>query len=191
MAGVAARMRASSPASPDTTGQPGPAAADATGRGNVAELGLAALLLAVGALVLSDASQLTTTAAHVGPVGPKAVPYAVGGLLLVTAVLLAVDVLRGGHGEAETGEDVDLEHGVDWRGLGLLVLVFLATALAIPYAGFPVAGAALFWGTSVVLGSRRWLWDPVIAVAVAVGSYLVFTSSLGISLPAGVLEAVL
>jgi len=160
-------------------------------RVDYAELGLSGLLLVVGALVLYDASGLTTTAAQTGPVGPKAVPYAVGALLLVTAVLLAVDVLRGGHGEAETGEDIDLEHGVDWRGLGLLVLVFLGTSLAIPYAGFPIAGAALFWGTAVVLGSRRWLWDPVIALVVGFGCYLVFTSSLGIALPAGVLEGVL
>lgn len=156
-----------------------------------AELGLSALLLGVGALVLYDASQLATTAAQVGPVGPKAVPFAVGGLLLLTSGLLAVDVLRGGHGEAEAGEDVDLEHGVDWRGLVLLVLVLLGTSLAIPYAGFPIAGTVLFWGAAVVLGSRRWLWDPPIAIAVGFGCYLVFTSSLGISLPAGVLQGVL
>ncbi len=170
-----------------TTGPPAPAGR----RVDHAELGLSGLLVAVGVLVLYDASQLSTTAAQTGPVGPKAVPYVVGAMLLLTAVLLAVDVLRGGHGEAESGEDIDLEHGVDWRGLGLLVLVFLCTSLAIPYAGFPIAGAALFWGTSVVLGSRRWLWDPVIAVVVAFGCYLVFTSSLGIALPAGVLEGVL
>jgi putative tricarboxylic transport membrane protein len=156
-----------------------------------AELGLAVLLLGVGALVVYDASRITTTLVQDGPVGPQAVPYTVGGLLAVTALLLAVDVLRGGHGESQTGEDIDLEHGVDWMRLVLLVLVFLGTALAIPYAGFPIAGAALFWGAAVVLGSRRWLWDPVIAVVVAFGSHLVFTSSLGIALPAGVLQGVL
>jgi putative tricarboxylic transport membrane protein len=169
------------------SGQPAP-----SGRSvDHAELGLSGLLVVVGVLVLYDASQLSTTAAQNGPVGPKAVPYAVGGLLLLTAVLLAVDVLRGGHGESESGEDVDLEHGVDWRGLGLLVLVFLGASLAIPYAGFPIAGAALFWGTTLVLGSRRWLWDAVVALTVGFGGYLVFTSSLGISLPAGVLQGVL
>lgn len=156
-----------------------------------AELGLAAGLLGVGALVVYDASRLTSTLVQTGPVGPKAVPYAVGGLLMVTSVLLAVDVLRGGHGEAEAGEDVDLEHGADRSRLCLLVLVFLGASLAIPYAGFPVAGAALFWGATVVLGGRRWLWDPLISLGVACGSYLVFTQTLGIALPAGVLQGVL
>lgn len=156
-----------------------------------AELGLAAGLLCVGALVVYDASRLTTTLVETGPVGPKAVPYTVGGLLMVTSVLLAVDVIRGGRGEAETGEDIDLAADVDWSRLSLLVLVFLGASLAIPYAGFPISGAMLFWGATVVLGGRRWLWDPVVATGVAFGSYLVFTHSLGISLPAGVLDGVL
>jgi len=156
-----------------------------------AELGLAAALLGIGALVVYDASRLTSTLVQTGPVGPKAVPYAVGGMLVVTSLLLAVDVLRGGHGEAESGEDVDLGHAVDWPRLCLLVLVFLGASLAIPYAGFPIAGAALFWGATVVLGGRRRLWDPLIAVGVACGSYLVFTQSLGIALPAGILQGVL
>ena len=172
----------------DTTQQPtGPPER----RIDYAELGLSVLLVAVGGFVLYDASQLGSTLVETGPVGPKAVPYAVGGLLLVTAALLTIDVLRGGHGEAEGGEDIDLEHGVDWPRFGLLVLVFLASSLAIPYVGFPIAGALLFWGSSVVLGSRRRLWDPVIAVVVAFGSYLVFTYSLGIPLPAGLLAGVM
>lgn len=160
-------------------------------KGNHSELGLAAALLALGGMVVYDASQLESTAAQVGPVGPKAVPFAVGGLLLVTAALLAVDVLRGGRGESEAGEDVDLGHAADWPRLVLLVLVFVSASLAIPHVGFPIAGSAMFWGTAVVLGSRRWWLDPLIAVVVGFGSYLVFTSSLGIALPAGILQGVL
>jgi putative tricarboxylic transport membrane protein len=172
----------------DTTTRP----AKAPGRDiDYAELGMSVLLVAVGGLVLYDASQLGATLVQTGPVGPKAVPYTVGGMLLLTAALLTVDVLRGGHGEAEGGEDVDLGHGVDWPRLGLLVLVLLGSSLAIPYAGFPIAGTLLFWGSAAALGSRRRLWDPVIAAVVAVSSYLVFTDSLGLALPAGVLEGVL
>jgi putative tricarboxylic transport membrane protein len=100
-------------------------------------------------------------------------------------------VLRGGHGEAEGGEDIDLEHKVEWPRMGLLVLVFLGSSLAIPYAGFPIAGTLLFWGSAVLLGSRRRLWDPIIAAVVSFGSYMVFSYSLGIVLPAGLLEGVL
>ena len=72
------------------------------------ELGVAALLGAVGALVLFDAARLVMPYSQSDPVGPKALPIIVGSLLLVCAVMLAVNVLRGGHGEAEAGEDIDL-----------------------------------------------------------------------------------
>ena len=64
-----------------------------------------ALLGAVGALVLIDAARLVVPYSQSDPVGPKALPMIVGGLLLICAVLLAVNVLRGGRGEAEAGED--------------------------------------------------------------------------------------
>ena len=62
------------------------------------ELGVAALLGAVGAFVLFDAVRLVVPYSQSDPVGPKALPVIVGALLLVSAVLLAVNVLRGGHG---------------------------------------------------------------------------------------------
>lgn len=61
----------------------------------------------------------------------------VGAGLLVVAVLLAVDVLRGGRGESEGGEDVDLSEPSDWRTVLLLAGVFLAFAVLIGPVGFP------------------------------------------------------
>ncbi|HTE70048.1 MAG TPA: tripartite tricarboxylate transporter TctB family protein, partial [Actinomycetes bacterium] len=78
------------------------------------ELGVCVLLAALGALVLYDASRISTEFTQRGPVGPAAVPVIVGAALLVIAVLLARDVLRGGHGESEMGEDIDLSHPSDW-----------------------------------------------------------------------------
>lgn len=65
------------------------------------ELGVCALLLAVGVLVLTDALTMDMVSAQRGPVGPKTVPVAVGCALLLVAAVLAVDVLRGGAGETE------------------------------------------------------------------------------------------
>ncbi|MEU0458872.1 hypothetical protein ABZ322_39260, partial [Streptomyces sp. NPDC006129] len=59
------------------------------------ELGVCALLLALGVLVLTDALTMDVDIAQRGPVGPKTVPVVVGAGLLVIAALLAVDVLRG------------------------------------------------------------------------------------------------
>jgi len=111
--------------------------------------------------------------------------------LLVIAVLLARDVLRGGHGESETGEDVDLSQPSDWRTVGLLIAAFLANVVLIERVGFPISGAVLFWGSAYALGSRNFLRDPLIALALSVVTYLIFARGLGIGLPAGVLEGVL
>ncbi|KPC90341.1 membrane protein, partial [Streptomyces sp. NRRL F-6602] len=119
------------------------------------ELGVSVLLLALGFLVLTDALTMDVDISQRGPVGPGTVPLVIGAGLLLVAVLLAVDVLRGGRGEAEGGEDVDLDEPADLRTVLLLVGVFLATAVLIEPVGFPVAGALLFWGTAYALGSRR------------------------------------
>jgi putative tricarboxylic transport membrane protein len=108
-----------------------------------------------------------------------------GVLLLVLAVLLAVDVLRGGHGEAEGGEDVDLAVPADKRTVGMLAGVLIATALLIPIVGWPLAGMALFWGAAYTLGSRRPVADPLIAGGVSLATWIVFDPLLGVDLPGG------
>lgn len=110
------------------------------------ELGVCVLLLMLGVLVLTDALTMDVDITQRGPVGPKTVPVVVGAGLLVVAALLAVDVVRGGRGQAETGEDVDLSEPADWRTVLLLTGVFLGSAVLIEPLGFPVAGALLFWG---------------------------------------------
>ena len=148
------------------------------------ELGVALLLLALGAVVLWDASRI---AGDAGAVGPKVVPVLVGGLLVVCTVLLGRDVLRGGHAET----DIDLSHRSDWRTVLLLSGAFLANAVLIDWAGWVISGTALFWGSAYALGSRAYLRDPVIAIMLAVASFFLFTAGLGIGLPAGILTGIL
>lgn len=155
------------------------------------ELGIAALLLVLGGLVLVDAARIHSGVAQIGAVGPKAVPVLVGVMLLVCAVLLAVDVLRGGHGEAEGGEDVELDHPADWRTVALLVGAFLANVVLIEPVGWWFSGAVLFWGSVYALGSRHYLRDAAIAFALSFATYYVFAAGLGIGLPAGVLQGIL
>ncbi|MGH4030842.1 tripartite tricarboxylate transporter TctB family protein [Actinomycetota bacterium Odt1-20B] len=155
------------------------------------ELGVCVLLSALGALVLTDALTMDVEITQRGPVGPKTVPVVVGIGLLVVAVLLAVDVLRGGHGEAEGGEDIDLSEPTDWRTVLLLAGVFLATAVLIEPLGFPVAGALLFWGAAYALGSRHLDRDPLIAAGLSVVTFFVFDNLLGVPLPGGPLMGVL
>ncbi|MEU5851545.1 tripartite tricarboxylate transporter TctB family protein [Saccharopolyspora shandongensis] len=155
------------------------------------ELGICVLLLAVGALVLVDAALIPTDFAQRGPVGPKAVPVVVGSLLVLVSLLLARDVLRGGRGEAEAGEDVDLDAPTDWRTLLLLSGFFLLNAALINIIGFPASAAIMFWGAAYALGSRNLVRDPLIAAAISVLTWLAFNELLGVPLPGGPLMGVL
>ena len=174
------------------------------------ELGVCALLLAVGALVLTDALTMETVASVRGPVGPRTVPLIVGGALLVVAVLLAVDVLRGASegpretrpaeavsgrraGEGEGGEDAGPAEPGDWRTVALLTGVFLAFTVLIDPLGFPLSGALLFWGSAYALGSRQHALtrDPLIAAGLSLVTYVVFDTLLGVPLPGGpLMEAI-
>ncbi|TWF93774.1 tripartite tricarboxylate transporter TctB family protein [Saccharopolyspora dendranthemae] len=155
------------------------------------ELGICVLLALLGVLVLADAASISADFTQRGPVGPKTVPFLIGGLLLVVSVLLARDVLRGGRGESETGEDVDLSAPSDWRTVLLLSASFLANAVLINVIGFPLSGMILFWGCSYALGSRNAVRDPLLAAVLSVATYFVFNNLLGVPLPGGPLMGVL
>jgi putative tricarboxylic transport membrane protein len=119
------------------------------------------------------------------------VPLVVGSLLVVVAVLLTVDLLRGGRGEPEGGEDVDVTGRSDWLTIGLLVAAFAANALLIESLGWPISGAILFFGTAFALGSRHYVRDLAIALVLSVGSWYLFVLGLGIGLPVGILRGIL
>jgi len=159
-------------------------------KGGRSEFGVALLLLALGTWAIVDALGLSDLASR-GPVSAKTVPIVVGALLIVMAVLLTVDLIRGGRGEQEGGEDVDLSHGSDWKTIGLLVAAFAANALLIERLGWPVSGAILFFGTSYALGSRRLILNALVSVALSVGTWYLFNLTLGIPLPVGILKGIL
>ena len=159
-----------------------------TGR---SELGVALLLGVVGVVVLVDAAGIHAPYSQSDPVGPRTVPFVVAGLLLVCAAALAVNVLRGGHGEAEEGEDVDLTAPTEWRVVLPLVAAFVANVLLIDVLGWVISGALLFWGSSWALGSRHPVRDAVISLALSLATFYGFYLGLGIQLPAGLLEGVL
>jgi putative tricarboxylic transport membrane protein len=155
------------------------------------ELGVALLLGVVGVVVLVDAAGIHAPYSQADPVGPRTVPFLVAALLLVCAVGLAVNVLRGGHGEAEEGEDVDLTAPTEWRVVLPLVGTFVANVLLIDVLGWVISGAVLFWGSSWALGSRHPVRDAVISLALSLATFYGFYLGLGVLLPAGVLEGVL
>lgn len=162
-----------------------------TGLKGRAELGVSLLLGAAGVLVFLDANGLVTPYSQSDPVGPKTVPYIVAGLLVACAVLLAINVMRGGQGEAEGGEDVDLTHPADWKTILPLAGAFILNILLIDWAGWVISGTVLFWGSVLALGSRHYTRDGLISVALSLLTFYGFYLGLGIALPAGLLEGIL
>jgi putative tricarboxylic transport membrane protein len=155
------------------------------------EYGVALFLGALGLLVIVQAVLLPESRIARGPVGPGTVPIVVGSLLVVVAGFLALDVSRGGRGEPEGGEDVELTGSSDWKTVALLAVAFVANALLIEPLGWPFSGAILFWGSAFALGSRHYIRDAVIALALSFGSWYVFALGLNVVLPVGILKGIL
>jgi putative tricarboxylic transport membrane protein len=152
---------------------------------------VALFLGALGLLVVVQAVLLPESKIARGPVGPAAIPIVVGTLLVVVAAFLALDVSRGGRGEPEGGEDVELGGGTDWRTVLVLAAAFVSNALLIEPLGWPFSGAILFWGSAFALGSRRYIRDAVIALVLSFGSWYLFAFGLGVILPVGILKGIL
>ncbi|HJT93156.1 MAG TPA: tripartite tricarboxylate transporter TctB family protein [Mycobacterium sp.] len=150
-----------------------------------------AVLVAVGGFLIYDAVTLEAGFAKVDPVGPKFFPLAIGVILIVLAVILAIAIARGSVGEADAGEDVDPATPGDWRTVGMLVGLFVAVVVLVDPLGWAITGTLLFAGTATILGSRHYIRNVVIGAALAVASFYAFYSGLGIPLPAGILDGIL
>ncbi|KAB1139376.1 tripartite tricarboxylate transporter TctB family protein [Streptomyces luteolifulvus] len=159
--------------------------------GDRAQYGVCAFLALLGTAVIVDGLGIPHITSSTDPVGPRAVPVILGVLLLVVAALYAVDVARGGRGEPEAGEDVDLSTGSDWRTVLLLVGAFVVNAVLIEQLGWVISGTLLFWGTAFALGNRHYVRSLLIAVALSLTTFYAFAIGLGVNLPAGVLQGIL
>jgi putative tricarboxylic transport membrane protein len=159
--------------------------------GNRAELLVSAVLVIIGVVVLVDALSLSNQFSKVDPIGPKVFPFIVAGGLFLTAVLLAINVLRGGQGEAEEGEDIDLSAPSDWRTVIQLVAVFAANIALVNLLGWVISGGLLFFGTAWVLGSRHIVRNLIISAVLSLVTFYGFYVGLGIHLPAGILDGIL
>jgi putative tricarboxylic transport membrane protein len=172
----------------DTPTSPAAPGSDGPDR-DLAQLGLAALLLVVGGYTLYDATTLRVGFGD--PVGPRLFPYVIGAVTVLLGVLLVLATLRGDVPEGEGGEDVDLRQPADWVTVLKLVGVLLFTVLTVSFLGWAVSGALLFVGAAWSLGSRTLVRDVIVGLVLSVASWYFFHEGLGVILPAGILDGVL
>lgn len=173
-----------------TAGSP-PGGTATTGVRDRAQLALCAALALVGVVVIVDASRIGHVTSSNDPIGPRAMPFVVGTLLLVVAALYALDVARGGVGEQEAGEDVELGHPADWRTVGLLAGSFALQAVLIEPLGWVISGALLFAMSAFALGNRHHVRGLAIGIALSLVTFYAFAIGLGVNLPAGILQGIL
>lgn len=150
----------------------------------IGEIVFALAVVALGAYALLDARTISVPLTA-GALGPRAMPYIVGTLLVLSggAVLLALS--RGRRGHADDSEDLDPTANTDWLTVVLLVAVVLVHIALIRPIGWPFAATVLFAGVATVLGARPVWRAALIGLALALLIQIAMAGGLGVSLPAG------
>jgi putative tricarboxylic transport membrane protein len=153
------------------------------------QLAIALAIAVLGAVVVWEARDIRVPPIH-SRVGPRVFPYLVGSGLIVVGLWLALEAATGRAAAptSDDAEDVDVTLPPDWRALGLIGVGLVLYWYLIERAGFVVASALLFYLAAVGMGSRRFLRDAAIAVALAFVLYVLFTEGLNVRLPAGWLD---
>ena len=146
-------------------------------------MAFAGLLVALSIAVLIASTTIREPPGSTNTLGARVVPFAVGGLLLLSSLAVFVGQLRGRFGAPEEGEDIDTEHGTAWVPTAVVVLSFLSLMLTIPHLGWPLGVVVLFTGSSLALGAKRWWLAVLIGLSLGVGTQFVFGTLLGLSLP--------
>ncbi|MER6002086.1 tripartite tricarboxylate transporter TctB family protein [Nonomuraea angiospora] len=154
------------------------------------ELGLAVVVLGLGVLVVIGTLDVSAAASQLG-IGPRFFPMLVGGAMVLIGLFYVADVIRGGHGDPEESEDVDVEAPTDWRSVGLVSGIFLAFTALLNVLGWIIGASLLFFGLSLTLGAEHKVRTAVISVVVGLATYLLFVKGLGVSLPGGLLAGVI
>ncbi len=136
-------------------------------------------MLALGAGAAFISATLPSEGGYAG-IGPNFMPWLVSAGLIAVGAWLLFEAMTGGwrHREEPAGR---LQRAPFlWVSGGLFVHMAL-----IGWAGFVVAGAALFTCVARGFGSSRFLRDLAIGVALALAIYFFFTLVLNVQLPAG------
>ncbi|MDO5634262.1 MAG: tripartite tricarboxylate transporter TctB family protein [Micrococcus sp.] len=188
--------------SASTTAAPQTGAITAPGRRWGKATGLSALLMpgVLGAfsLYLLIGSFAMDTEGMDFP-GPSFFPLILGFTGLAVALALAVQVvLHRDEPEVPEGQaDADGEVGQsagplrrfqsDFTALAWAFFGFLAFAVLLPWLGWILAGALLFWCVTRAFGSPRPVFDILVSLFMSSVAYLAFAVMLGLTLPSGIL----
>jgi putative tricarboxylic transport membrane protein len=160
-------------------------------RRSPAEIALSLGVLALGIGVAAITATLSSEGGYAG-IGPNFVPGVVGAGIIVLGLWLAFEAFTGGwrnappDDPAERGDHAFHAPSFVWISVGLFAHMAL-----IGWAGFVVAGTALFACVARGFGSKRVVRDLAIGLVLALGVFFFFVQLLNVNLPAGWLSPLL
>ena len=150
-----------------------------------AEIALSLGVVALGLGVAGVTATLPSESGYAG-IGPNFIPAIVAAGIIALGVWLAIEAFTGGWRSRADEPEPFQRRPFLWVSAGLFGHMAL-----IGWAGFVVAGTALFACVARGFGSRRIARDLAIALVLTVGIYLFFVKLLNVSLPAGWLAPLL
>ena len=150
-----------------------------------AEIALSLGVLALGIGVAAVTATLPSEGGYAG-IGPNFIPAVVAAGIIALGLWLSYEAFSGGW-RARAEQTGAFEPGAFlWVSAGLFAHMAL-----IGWAGFVIAGTALFAGVARGFGSRRWARNVALGLVLSLGIYLFFVKLLNVNLPAGWLAPVL
>ena len=150
-----------------------------------AEAALSLGVVALGIGVAAVTATLPSEGGYAG-IGPNFIPAVVAAGIILLGLWLSFEAFTGGWRKRDEQSEVFERSPFLWVSAGLF-----AHMLLIGWAGFIVAGTALFLCVARGFGSRRLIRDLCIAAALSVGIFLFFVKLLNVNLPAGWLAPLL
>lgn len=155
-----------------------------TGRSlRAAEAIFACAVAGLGIALAVAASQLGAPSGS-ALIGPRLFPLLIAASLIAVGLALLREAVFG-HIAHERGFDLD------WAPVGVISLGIVILIVALEYAGWILAAAALFVIVARAFRSSRPLYDIVIGLALSTLAFVVFSYGLGLNLPAGSLTELL
>jgi putative tricarboxylic transport membrane protein len=161
------------------------------------ELGLAAVLVAVGVFALIATSMIQVGAIVVDPLGPAKYPQLLALIFLVLSLLylggeiIKLVRLRRNKAAAEEADAAELAEDDPERPVSLVrpilvVVALVGYVLVLETIGYVLATALLLMAIHIVFGiRRRWWLAAIISIASAVLLKLFFGELLLVPLPTG------
>jgi putative tricarboxylic transport membrane protein len=148
---------------------------------SVAPIVFGVLVLAVGVVLLWQAWRVP---GELDPQGPRFLPVALatGWILLAIAYLASAIAALAGRRVDMAAQRLD-----HLPRVLALVVTLVAYAYLLEYAGYLISTSALFAVCATILGNTHHIRAAIVAVALTVAVYFLFTQGLNIHLPTGVL----